>query len=406
MSESVQPTPDALNKLFIKANEDHHNGRLESAEAGYLQLIGHVPQAPLLHVNLGLVYFQRREYEKSRDAFTKAAELSPEDMDIVYNLGLSRKRTGDLQGAIRCYLKIVDKDPDSIDALYNLAGCYMDSRRHAEAINTYLSVLRLDPDHPSANNNLAFVYHLTGQVDLAVRYYRRVLDCNPDHASAGHMLAALTGSETTATPDAYVRQVFDNYSKRYEQSLLVELEYCVPAKIRDLVVGGSGRQKRYRQGLDLGCGTGLGGLAFADMVDELDGIDLSQKMIDLAAEKNIYRDLHVGNIVDFLHSSGRKYDFFLAADVFAYMGELAETFALVKERACSDVLFCFSTESTDGRNFCLQQTGRFAHSPDYIEQLATAAGWTVAARRNASLRKEKGNWVAGDIWLLRLAGTP
>jgi len=406
MSKPAPPPPEALNQLFIKANEDHNNGLLDSAEAGYRQLLDYVPQAPLLHANLGLVYYQRQEYEKSRDAFARAAELSPEDMDIVYNLGLSRKRTGDLQGAIRCYQEIVEKDPGSIDALYNLAGCYTDCGCHADAIETYHSVLRLAPDHLSANNNLAFVYHLTGQVDLAVIYYRRVLDCKPDHASAKHMLAALTGSETSATPDSYVRQIFDNYSSHFEQSLLVDLEYCVPAKIRDLVVNGAGRKKCYRHGLDLGCGTGLGGLAFADMVDLLDGVDLSEKMVDLAAAKNIYRDLHVGSIVEFLHSRSQEYDFFLAADVFAYLGDLAETFTLVRERACSDVLFCFSTESTEGQNFRLQPTGRFAHAPDYIEQLALSTGWTVATSRKATLRKEKGSWVAGDIWLLRLTGSP
>ncbi len=406
MSTSAAPSPEELNQLFIKANEDHHNGLLDSAEAGYLQLIGYVPQAPLLHVNLGLIHYQRQEYVKSRDAFTRAFELSPEDMDIVYNLALSRKRTGDLQGAIRCYLKIIDKDPGSIDALYNLAGCYKDCGQHSEAIDTYLSVLQLEPDHLSANNNLAFVYHLTGQVDLAVKYYRRVLDGKPDHASARHMLAALTGSQTTTTPDAYVRQVFDNYSQHYEQSLLVELEYCVPARIRDLVLAGNGRQKGYRKGLDLGCGTGLGGLAFADMVDVLDGIDLSENMVALAGSKNIYRELHVGNIVDFLQSSNQQYDFFLAADVFAYLGDLAETFTLVKERACREVLFCFSTESTDGQHFRLQSTGRFAHSQDYVKRLVKETGWTVTARQTASLRKEKGNWVAGDIWLLGLAGNP
>jgi len=154
--------------------------------------------------------------------------------------------------------------------------------------------------------------------------------------------------------------------------------------------------------LDLGCGTGLGGQAFRELVQTIDGVDLSKKMIAVAETKKCYRQLTAGNIATFLKTTQACYDFYLAADVFAYVGELTETLTLLRQRAHKDVLFCFSTENWSGDGFFLQQTGRFAHSPAYIEEVARSTGWTVAARETTSLRKEKGSWVSGDLWFLRL----
>jgi predicted TPR repeat methyltransferase len=400
MNKARQPSNDVLNQLFVQAGEDYQNGLLDSAKSGYLHLLGYFGEAPLLHYNLGLVYYEQGDYARSRASFARAAELSPEDMDILFNLGLTQKKSGDLEGAVHSYKKVLEFDPQSVDTLYNLAGCYKDCGQHQQAIGTYLQVLQAAPDHVSANSNLAFVYHLTGESERAGYYYKKVLQYQPDHQAARHMLAALTGSASASSPESYVHEMFDNYSDHYEKSLVVELEYCVPTTLRRLLDERTDCKTTYRQGLDLGCGTGLSGQAFHDMVDVLDGIDLSEKMIALAEAKNIYHQLYAGNIINFLQTSQNRYDFYLAADVFAYIGDLAETFSLLTARARRDVLFCFSTECDQGTSYRLQQTGRFAHAPSYVETVAHQTGWQVAARHRTALRKEKGKWVEGDLWFL------
>ncbi|MGB3209177.1 MAG: tetratricopeptide repeat protein [Desulforhopalus sp.] len=402
MQKTTQPTIEEMNELFLESSRHHQNGLLDAAESGYQRLLDYFPEAPMLHFNLGLVYYEQGEYENGRDSFARAADLSPDDMDILFNLGLTQKKTGDPEGAIVSYRRILETDPESIDTLYNLAGCYKDSGENAKAIKTYLELLRYAPDHLSAISNLAFVYHIAGGTEQAVYYYKKVLEFTPDHQAAKHMLAALTGSESVEPPESYVRDIFDNYSSHYERSLVVELEYRVPATIRELLDERTDWKKSYNHGLDLGCGTGLGAQAFYDMINVFDGVDLSEKMIAMAAAKNLYRKLVADNIIHFLRSSPDSYDFYLASDVFAYVGDLEATFSLLRDRACRDVLFCFSTEHLDGSGYRLQQTGRFAHTPAYIEKVARATGWRVAACRKASLRKEKGSWVEGDLWFLQL----
>ncbi len=403
MHKPLQSFHDELNQLFAKACEDHQNGLLDAAGQSYLRLLDYFAEAPILHYNLGLVYYGQDRYEKARDSFAKAVELHPGDADILFNLALSQKKAGDPLGAIDIYKQVLAIEPASIDTLYNLAVCYQDSSQYAEAMATYREVLRQAPQHQSANNNLAFLYHLDGDIEQAVWYYRMVLEYNPDHQAAKHMVAALTGALATSAPDLYVKEVFDNYSEYFERSLVTELLYCVPTTLRTLLDQTFAGRPRFVHGLDLGCGTGLGGQAFADIVEVFDGLDLSAKMLVQAAKKGIYRNLHPGSIAGVLQEVQDTFDFYLAADVFAYVGDLQETFCLLRRQARQDVLFCFSTETTKDTTYRLQKTGRFAHSPRYIEGLAKATGWQVAARQETVLRKEQGMWVQGDLWILRLA---
>lgn len=404
MHKPLQHFHDELNQLFAKACEDHRDGLLDAAGQSYLKLLDYFAEAPILHYNLGLVYYGQGEYGKARESFATASEFQTDDVDILFNLALSKKQTGDPVGAIDTYKQVLRLSPDDIDTLYNLAVCYQDTARHDLAMATYHAVLQRMPAHQSANNNLAFLYHLQGDMVQAVWYYRMVLRQNPEHQRARHMVAALTGAEATSAPDLYVKEVFDNYSGYFEKSLVTELKYRVPQSLRAIFDEAFAGRRPFVHALDLGCGTGLGGQAFADTAEILDGIDLSEKMVALAGEKGIYRKLQVGSIAGYLREIEDTFDLYLATDVFAYVGDLHETFRLLGQRAGTDVLCCFSTEAVEGSGYRLRTTGRFAHSCGYIEEQARATGWQVVVRQETVLRKDKGVGVQGHLWILRLVG--
>lgn len=89
-------------------------------------------------------------------------------------------------------------------------------------------------------------------------------------------------------------------------------------------------------GLDLGCGTGLSGVPFAQLISEMHiytlissdftfidnfyGVDLSQKMLDQAVTRGIYKTLTCCDAFDFLKSSSECYDVIISCDVFVYVG--------------------------------------------------------------------------------------
>jgi len=215
---------------------------------------------------------------------------------------------------------------------------------------------------------------------------------------AAHMLAALTGTTTATAPDSYIRAVFDSFSEHYDESLVDKLGYTTPAQLREMVDGKDSR--RFPLTLDMGCGTGLSGEAFEDLTEKLIGLDLSPGMLEVAGKKRLYDSLHETDICSFLRESRDSFDLFIAADVFVYIGDLREIFSLVKERAAEGGSFLFSTEIAD-QGFCLKPMGRYGHAEAYIRGLAEESGFAVIKVRAANIRKEKEEWIAGRLYLLR-----
>ena len=60
--------------------------------------------------------------------------------------------------------------------------------------------------------------------------------------------------------------------------------------------------------LDLGCGTGLTGGTLRDMVDDITGIDISENMVEIAHEKDLYETLYVAEVEDFLEDNDDEPD--------------------------------------------------------------------------------------------------
>ncbi|WP_163336632.1 tetratricopeptide repeat protein [Desulfopila sp. IMCC35008] len=401
MTFTTPLSADEINDMFATACEYQNSLEYDRAKAIYLHMLTHV-DGPLLRYNLGLVYFDLKEYTKATEQFKIGITMQPEDQDMLFNLAISQKASGDTHSAIASYLQLLELNDKHLDALYNLAGCYRENRETKAAIRYYELVLLHDPENDAATNNLAFTFHLTGDLERALYYYRQLLRLRPNHAPASHMIAALEGATPTQPPDEYIKEVFDNYSATYEESLTKKLDYSVPEQLRTVMDTFRGTSESFERGIDLGCGTGLSALAFQDVVKEFHGIDLSPKMIERAREKNIYTNLIAGNILNILQEriDHQPYDFILAADVFIYLGELNEFFETIRNCSSAHALFCFSTEKTaSGRRYQLRPSGRYAHSRDYIHETLALNGWEVLVCKDADLRKEKGDWIQGDLWI-------
>jgi len=396
--------PDQLRQAIASAYAAQTEGCLEDAKQRYLLLLQSLPNSAFLRYNIGLVYFDLGDFTQALGQFSQASTLAPQDEDTLFNLALCQKKTGDQAGAIATYHRILATDPDHADCLYNLGGCYRDLDDDEQAIASYERVLALQPAYLPAANNLAYLHHRAGETEQAILYYTQVLEQRPEDESIRYLLAALLGVELDQAPDVYVREFFDTYAESFEHHLVEELGYDNPQQLFDCFCRSSAGGAVCTHGLDLGCGTGLSGLAFKGMVTVLDGVDLSGKMLGQATQKGCYARLHPDSIIHHLQSTPETYDFFLATDVFIYVGDLLTIFTAAHAIAQPGALFCFSTEHLDGEGYRLLPTGRFAYAPAYIDAIALATGWSVLARESARLRREREDWIGGDLWILQLNG--
>eukprot|EP00949_MAST-11_sp_MAST-11-sp1_P002950 g2950.t1 len=253
-----------------------------------------------------------------------------------------------------------------------------------------------------------------GKKNAAADAYRACLQSDPGHELARYKLAALQGGSSTlnGAPVKYVRALYDGYAEKFDQSLM-KLKYSTPQLLAEML---RTVPCSFRHCLDLGCGTGLSGLAFAPIAERIHGVDLSPKMLLKAQERQIYYHLAEMGIVEYMeqHSQDKdsvRFDLFICADVLPYFGDIGSVLGQARTCAAPSAFFLLSTEAlisdlasaeVSGVHFRLKETGRFQHSKEYIEKAAFAAGWKVVSTKQATLRQNKNLPVIGNLFLLQL----
>ena len=155
--------------------------------------------------------------------------------------------------------------------------------------------------------------------------------------------------------------------------------------------------------LDLGCGTGLVGLAIGDLpIGPLTGVDLAPRMLAEARAKGLYAELREGDIVQELKVSGQTWPLIIAADVFCYFEGLDDIFSAIYHSLEAGGWFVFSVERllTDfGRLSETQWSpgrhGRYAHAEHYVYEQLFAAGFRILQHVRLAVRREAGADVPG-----------
>lgn len=327
------------------------------------------------------------ENVRAAEILAQAAEIAGDDHDSHFETAEIYFDLSDYDQAEAHYRTALGKDPENADSLFGLAATLRVQESYAESVALYEQAFALEPDRTGAYWELGYAQEMNGDTESAALAYRECLHHYPDHGMALHLLAAMTGETTDRAPQDYVADLFNDYALSFESELVDDLEYTVPSIIRDYLGGlpgdQSGRAKHYGRALDLGCGTGLVAEALAGRVGTIDGVDLSENMIDVARREERYQATHVMDAGEFLadrQMGHASYDLIVAGDVLVYLGELADLFDGVRSRLAGSGDFIFTVEAIEsGAPFKLLPSGRYAHSRLYIEELSNKSGLKLVA---------------------------
>ncbi|MEL6479083.1 MAG: methyltransferase domain-containing protein [Pseudomonadota bacterium] len=238
-----------------------------------------------------------------------------------------------------------------------------------------------------------------GDLAAAAAAFHEVLRINPDdHGGVAIRLAAIGhGPAPQKAPAAYIATLFDQHAEAFDEILVEKLGYDVPAlaaeALRRLAPG------PYRSMLDLGCGTGLAGIAMANSAQRITGVDLSEEMLALCDEREVYDQLFIGDVVQFLEEEEESHDLIVATDVLPYLGDLAPFFAAASACLASGGVIALSSESCEAGTWTVGRKHRFAHAPEYLTQLLSENGLFPLCLDPITVRMEEGAPVPGHLIL-------
>jgi predicted TPR repeat methyltransferase len=211
------------------------------------------------------------------------------------------------------------------------------------------------------------------------------------------MLTAYTAEEAPPrAADDYVREEFDRFAESFDDKLS-SLNYRAPQLVGEAVARHHSAPDGSLVVLDVGCGTGLGGLLLRPYAARLSGVDLSPEMLARARDRGVYDDLAEMELVAYLGGHPRAFDLVTVIDTFVYFGDLAPPLAACAAalRPGGSLAFTVEAAPEPQTTFRLDRSGRYVHGREYVESCLDRAGFGRREIDSVALREEGGQPVGG-----------
>jgi len=334
------------------------NHEFEKAEKFYLRSFDITREIAGAHMNYGTLLYEQKRTAEALDEYRLAVQLSPDMPEISYNLSLILKETKDFEEALGLMFNAHLKDKANETYMISL-------------VETLGEFFKIDAEKA---------------LKIAENWQKQ----ETDNLFSKRILAALSGVDDKEHDSQYAEKLFDNFANTYEETLS-KLNPHIIKKFKELNPQLSGVI------LDLGCGTGLAAEQLSYSNAQFDGVDISQKMLDEAKKKGIYRHLYKEDILSFLRKHNLKdYDLVIAFDVFCYMGDLKEILEPLKKSS-----LWFSIESADeemNKDFYMTSCARYKHKKSYVLRLLEELKFKSVETFELVLRQENGEDVKGVLF--------
>jgi tetratricopeptide (TPR) repeat protein len=186
-ARSIQTSPRSAKltqDLLASALTHHQAGRLHDAEALYRQILSIDPRhADSIHL-LGMLAFQRGNFETAADLIGKAIAIDKRNPLYHSNLGTVLHANGKVDEALACYRRAVSLKPDYADAHSNLGNVLAGRGEIPEAMRHFERVLELNPNHADAHTNLGAALAEDYRFAEAIPHYERAITFKPEGAEA------------------------------------------------------------------------------------------------------------------------------------------------------------------------------------------------------------------------------
>jgi tetratricopeptide (TPR) repeat protein len=172
--------PHELDQLAHDAYQLLHTHQLDQAEQLCNTILQHdASNADVLHC-LGLIHFQRGQFDQAVIAFTHALELRQES-GLYSNLGLALTKLNLHHEALDCYSAAIALEPGNANALYNQGNTLQRLNRLEDALQSYDHALAITPTYAQAWSNRGNVLRTLKRWQDALNSYDQAIALQPDH---------------------------------------------------------------------------------------------------------------------------------------------------------------------------------------------------------------------------------
>jgi predicted TPR repeat methyltransferase len=315
--------------------------KMNEAIAEFEKAIEKKPGFAEAYNSLGIALKSEGRLAEAIGAYKKAIDIAPKHPQTYNNLAVALNAAGNNQEAFEAYRTAISLEPNNPHVFQNIGIFLKTQGKLQEALMAFQQSATLFPEYADAYHNIGSTLIEMGRADQALPALQKAVEIDPGNHSAKYMAAVLSGENPKSAPPEYVKELFNQYSNRFDKHLTRQLSYKTPQLLREALDDIIGKNKKFEKVLDLGCGTGLAGEFFRDVSSHMTGVDISRDMISAAQKKAIYNQLHISEINDFLYHCRENFDLVIAADVFVYFGDLEPLFSCLETKLNQEAYLFF-----------------------------------------------------------------
>ncbi len=130
------------------------------------------------HVQLGLIYNQRRQSDKALEHFLKAVEIDKTELDGNFELGKIYRQKGDYQSALNHFSVVLEQnDKHSLSEIWREIGAnYMDAKMFPEAQTALATFIERRPYDPEGLYYYGKVLKELGETEKAKEQFKEAIE--------------------------------------------------------------------------------------------------------------------------------------------------------------------------------------------------------------------------------------
>jgi tetratricopeptide (TPR) repeat protein len=168
------------------------NNRQEDATMVLRKAIKRDPTNIQYSVMLGDVLLAQKKISAAMEAFQKALQLAPRDLNLLINIGSRYEKNMLDKEAEAIYLKAYAMYPDNVLIINHIAWYYTDTRGEVEKARPFIETLRVKGEGAYEKDTVGRFFYKTKDYDTAEAYFREALQIDPENnAIRGHLALAL-----------------------------------------------------------------------------------------------------------------------------------------------------------------------------------------------------------------------
>jgi spore maturation protein CgeB len=207
-SVKAPATVEALLDSILRRADAQYAREDWPAARDFLSLAAEVaPDNPQVLGALGSLHYKLKDYPAAGASFTAALRQSPDDPDLRIQMAMVQIQLGCSSDAEASLRQALGLRPDDITALKLLADCYRDQGLHEDAAAIYESLVDRHPDRMGVLLCLANCFLGLGNTKGAQGALDQVLKIDPTNNTARENLALLQSRAIKKSPAIRIRVV-------------------------------------------------------------------------------------------------------------------------------------------------------------------------------------------------------